>query len=114
MCRCPWTAPQRGLVVPLLQRALQALTAGYIGARIGATITDTGHTPIRIAPAMERTSRIATTDPAMEHTSRGLGTATGTSRGGRAETASRSVWISNEPSWAIQISRSEGPRSSVE
>ena len=99
MCRCPRTPPQRGLVAPSLQQALRALTAEYIGVRIGTGTTDTGHTPIRIATAMERTSRIATTDTALgpigrgtdTGTSRGLGTATETSRGGRAETAGRSL-----------------------
>jgi len=49
------------LVVPLLQEALRALTAGYIGARIGAGTTGTART-IRIATRTERISRITTLD----------------------------------------------------
>src|SRR5262249_28913641 len=86
---------------PLTPMSVAGVNRRHIGARIGATITDTGHTTVRIAMAMERTSRIATTDLAMGHicrglatdtrTSHGLGMGTGTSRGGRAETAGRSL-----------------------
>jgi hypothetical protein len=51
---------------------LRELIAEHIGARIGATIMDTGHTQIRIAMAMERTSHTVDTR---------------TSRGGHAEMA---------------------------
>src|SRR5215510_13674689 len=89
--RCPRTAPQRGLVVPSLQLALQALTAGYIGARIGAGTTGPAHTTVHIATAMERTSRIAMVDTRTSRIAMGMERTrhitTGTSRGGRVETA---------------------------
>ena len=50
----------------------------HIGARIGATTTATGHTAVRIAVTIQRTSGSATTDS-------GGTTDTLTRRGGHAE-----------------------------
>src|SRR6185437_3667230 len=64
--RCPWIAPQRGLVALSLQRALRALIAGYIGARIGkgttvTMVTDTGRTSRRTDMVTRRPTAIAIT-----------------------------------------------------
>src|SRR4029434_864350 len=78
--RYPWTAPQRGLVAPSLQRALRALIAGYIGARIGkgttvTLVTDTAHTSRRT----DMVTRLPTAIAITNNPTTGLGTHTGRS-----------------------------------
>ena len=98
--RCPWTAPQRRLVVPSLQEALPAFIAGHIGALIGADTmgtmdTDTGHTSRRTDMGT-RTSRPL----AMAITSNPiLGMAPGTCHGGRSD---RAISIIGEAPWAAR------------
>jgi hypothetical protein len=94
------------LVAPSLQRALRALIAGSIGARIGTDTTGPAHTTVHIALGMERISRAIVGTPisrttAIKITSNPImGTATG--NGGSSD---RAISIIGEAPWAARNQR---------